>query len=87
MNVQAEVSLYPLRTQNLGRPIDGFLDGLHAAGLTVEPGRMSSTVQGDVETVFTTLGNAFRDAAEEHQVVLILKVSNACPSGRETENE
>lgn len=82
MNVQAEVSLYPLRTPALSRPIDAFLAGLQTAGLQVTPGRMSSEVEGDVETMFAALGKAFRGAAKEHQVVLSLKVSNACPSGR-----
>ncbi len=84
MNVQAEVSLYPLRTPNLGTSINRFLGELQVDELTIQPGTMSSIVEGEVETVFAKLGKAFRDAAEKEQIVLILKISNACPRGRET---
>lgn len=83
MNVQAEVSLYPLRTNEIGKAIKDFVAGLEGAGLTVYEGNMSSTVVGDVDDVFLTLGRAFKAAAADNQVVLVLKVSNACPSGGE----
>ena len=81
MNVQAEASLYPLRTSGLGHTIEEFLGEMKAAGLTVQPGNMSSTMSGDVRTVFSTIRAAFEAVAENDQVVLVLKVSNACPSG------
>ena len=82
MNVQAEISLYPLRTDDMGHAIGRFLGALNAAGLKVEPGSMSSTVSGDVNAVFSSMGAAFAAAAEEGQVVLVMKVSNACPIGQ-----
>ena len=82
MNVQAEISLYPLRTDDLGNAIEAFLRELKAAGLMVQPGSMSSIVSGDVNAVFSTMGAAFAATAEEGQVVLVMKVSNACPSGQ-----
>ena len=85
MNVQAEISLYPLRTDDLGNAVEAFLRDLKAAGLTVQPGNMSSTVSGDVSTVFSTIGAAFAATAEVGQVVLVMKVSNACPSGKALE--
>jgi len=85
MNVQAELSLYPLRINNLGHAIGRFLGDLKAAGLTVQPGNMSSTVSGDVRTVFSTIRAAFEAVAENGQVVLAMKVSNACPSGNAME--
>jgi uncharacterized protein YqgV (UPF0045/DUF77 family) len=81
MTVQAEISLYPLRTQGLGRAVGSFLGELKAAGLTVTPGNMSSIVSGEGDAVFSTVGTAFKAAAESGQVVLIMKVSNACPPG------
>ena len=80
MNVQAEISLYPLQTQEIGKAIDGFVGGLECAGLTVRKGSMSTTVSGDVDAVFAAAGKAFRTVADNGQVVLVLKVSNACPS-------
>jgi len=82
MNVQAEISLYPLRTNDLGHAIGKFLGELKVVGVTVQPGNMSSTVSGDVNAVFSTIGAAFAAAAEDSQVVLVMKVSNACPSGQ-----
>ena len=81
MNVQAEISLYPLRTSDLGHAIESFLGKLKAADLAVQSGTMSSTVAGDVDAIFLTVGAAFKAAAEHVQVVLVMKVSNACPSG------
>lgn len=82
MNVQVEISLYPLRTDDLGNAIEAFLRDVRAADLTVQPGNMSSTLSGDVNAVFSTMGEAFAAAAEEGQVVLVMKVSNACPAGQ-----
>lgn len=84
MNVQAEVSLYPLRTSDLGGAIDQFLGKLKAAGLTVQPGNMSSMMTGDADSVFAAVGTAFQAAAADAPVVLVMKVSNACPTGRNT---
>ncbi|HOF19311.1 MAG TPA: YkoF family thiamine/hydroxymethylpyrimidine-binding protein [Phycisphaerae bacterium] len=81
MNVQAEISLYPLRTHHLGHAIGTFLGKLKAAGLTVAPGNMSSTVSGEIDAVFSTVGTAFQAAAGNDPTVLVMKVSNACPSG------
>jgi len=85
MNVQAEISLYPLRTNELGHAIDQFLGAVKTAGLTVQPGNMSSTVSGDIRTLFSTIRAGFEAVAENDQVVLIMKVSNACPSGNAME--
>jgi len=80
MKVQAEVSLYPLRTSELSGAIDSFLGHLEAPGLMLHKGSMSSMVAGDVDMVFAVLGRAFRVVASGCQVVLVVKVSNACPS-------
>ena len=80
MNVQAEVSLYPLRTREIGEAIDSFVNGLERAGLTVRKGNMSTTLSGDGDVVFAAVARAFTAAADGGQVVLVMKVSNACPS-------
>ena len=81
MNVQAEISLYPLRTNDLGHAVQEFVGELTAAGVTVTPGNMSSTVSADVDAAFLAVCRAFKAAAENGPVVLVMKVSNACPSG------
>jgi len=82
MNVQAEVSLYPLRTPTLMESIDGFAGYLRRAGLDVEIGPMSSRISGRCQDLFRALGQAFEDAAHGGDTVLTVKVSNACPGGR-----
>jgi len=84
MNIQAEVSLYPLRTQHTGDAIERFVRSLRRQGVDVRTGAMSTRVAGDAAGVFNALGKAFAAAADEHQVVLTAKFSNACP---ETSNE
>lgn len=80
MNVQAEISLYPLRTNDLGHVIEMFLGKLSDAGLSVQQGNMSSMVSGEVDDVFAAVGIAFKNVANDKDVVLLMKVSNACPS-------
>ncbi|MBN2451709.1 MAG: thiamine-binding protein [Lentisphaeria bacterium] len=88
MTVQAEMSLYPLRTTHLGKGIDRFLGALGQAGMTVTMGSMSSTLEGGADEVFAALARAYKAVATDTQVVLLLKISNACPpcSSRERES-
>jgi len=81
MNVQAEISLYPLRTNDLEHAIESFLGDLRATGLPVQPGDMSSMVSGDVDAVFSAVGAAFKTVAKDGRAVLVIKVSNACLAG------
>ena len=78
MNIQAEVSLYPLRTEELAGPIETFCQTLVQSGLEVQPGAMSTRVSGDCEGLFAGLGRAFGQIAEHHDAVLVIKVSNCC---------
>ena len=80
MTIQAEVSLYPLQTPDLGRGIYEFIESLRNAGLSPDIGTMSTTVSGNANAVFRALGSAFQQAAEQDRIVLIIKVSNACPA-------
>lgn len=47
MTVQAELSLYPLRSPDLSGIIEAFIDGLRTHTLEVRPGAMSTTVVGE----------------------------------------
>lgn len=79
MNIQAEVSLYPLRTEELAGPIEMFCQALVGSGLRVQRGPMSARVAGECASVFAGLGQAFAEVAEASEVVLVAKVSNSCP--------
>lgn len=82
MKVQAEVSLYPLGTHSVGAAIKRFVGDLEYAGLEPCIGNMSTLLSGDVKDVFKGLGEAFEAVIGHSQAVLIVKVSNACPSSR-----
>jgi len=82
MTIQAEVSLYPLKTEDLTAPITRFVRRLEARGLQVDPGAMSTRVSGPCEALFAGLAEAFAAAADRHQVVLTARISNACPPVR-----
>ena len=79
MNVQAEMSLYPLRTVTLRTSIDCFLEHLRRSGLRVEIGPMSSHLAGECGDMFRTLGKAFEAAGQQSDIVVTVKVTNACP--------
>ena len=79
MKVQAEVSLYPLRQKDLAEPIQRFVESLKRDELNVKTGSMSSVISGEESIVFQSLQDAFEHAAQKYEVVLNVKISNACP--------
>ncbi|MCD6287952.1 MAG: thiamine-binding protein [Candidatus Hydrogenedentes bacterium] len=81
MNVQAEVSIYPLRTEHMSGTINEFLETLKQEGIEVSPGPMSTWLEGEADIVFESVRHAFAQAAERFPVVLVLKLSNSCPTG------
>ena len=83
-SITAEVALYPLREPQLTPALTEFLTALKEVGLRVTPGRMSTLIEGPAEEVFKALSAAFGEAAEAHEVVMRVVISNACPSAGET---
>jgi uncharacterized protein YqgV (UPF0045/DUF77 family) len=79
MKVQAEISLYPLRQNDLTKPIQRFVEGLKSNKLKVELGPMSTLVTGDSQVVFEKLQKAFQRLAQKYEIVMTAKISNACP--------
>ena len=79
MKVTAELSIYPLRQRDLTGPIEQFVDGLKSNKLQVKVGPMSSLVAGDSHDIFESLREYFERLAEENEIVLTAKISNACP--------
>ena len=79
MKVQAEVSLYPLRQNDLTKPIQQFVESLKCDDINVKTGLMSSVLSGDGAIVFQSLQKAFEQVAQKYKVVLTAKISNACP--------
>ena len=79
MKVQAEISLYPLRQNDLAKPIEQFIASLKDDHLNVKTGSMSSVISGEESIVFQSIQKAFERAAQKYKVVLTAKISNACP--------
>ena len=77
--IAAQVSLYPLRQASLSPAIVQALRVFQEHGLGVEPGAMSTLITGDDAAIFAALQEAFRRAAEQGQVVMVVTFSNACP--------
>ncbi|HJX14340.1 MAG TPA: YkoF family thiamine/hydroxymethylpyrimidine-binding protein [Candidatus Deferrimicrobiaceae bacterium] len=77
--ITAQVSLYPLRQDDLSPSIDAVVEAFARHGLEKQTGTMSTLVWGDDEKVFPALVEAFRGAAARGHAVMVITVSNACP--------
>lgn len=77
----AQFSLYPLKTRDLGPPLDAAVAAVRERGIAVEVGAVSSTISGGDEELFGALRSAFQAAAAYGDVVLVATVSNACNDG------
>ena len=79
MKVQAEISIFPLRQNELTKPIRQFIELLENNKLRTQLGPMSTLVSGDSQIVFKNLQKAFEKLAQRYEVVMTAKISNACP--------
>ncbi len=79
MKSSAEVSLYPLGENDIGPHISRFIVSMEKRGLETETGPMSTIVRGDTGLLFDALREAYEGAASELGVVMVMKISNACP--------
>jgi len=82
MDAAAQVSLYPLRQPQLSSVIEDALAVFREHQLKVTPGPMSTMVSGDHDRMFDALKQAFRQAAEQGELVMVVTLSNACPVPR-----
>ena len=79
MEVEAEVSLYPLGQKELGPSVKAFIQTLKEQSCQVEVGSMSSLVSGDSRKVFDALRQGYDRAASEGGCLLVVKACNVCP--------
>lgn len=77
--ISAQVSLYPLRQPSIGPVIREAVRTLQKYGLQVEMGPMSTLVWGEEGEVFAALQQAFHQAAEKGDAVMVVTFSSACP--------
>lgn len=81
MRVQAEVSLYPLRTRKISRHITAFLESLAQRGLEVEFGPMSSRIRGECGEVFAALAEGLEAVCSENHAILVVKATDIGAGG------
>lgn len=79
MTIQVEVSLYPLKTVDSAPIIEMFCRVLEQDGHDIKVGSMSTRIKGESGRVFTSLQKAFEHIARDHNIVMTVKYSNACP--------
>jgi len=79
MKVQAEISIYPLRTQSLSEPVEEFCRILHEHGLEIKTTAMSTLIRGESRDLFKACDEAFEQLTKKYEVVMNMKISNACP--------
>lgn len=82
-DIAAQVSLYPLRQASIGPPIHEAVRVFRQHGLETHIGEMSTLVWGEEEAVFAALQEAFQQAAERGDAVMVVTLSNACPEHEE----
>ena len=87
MGVTAQVSVYPLGQTQLEPAIEAVWGVLRAHGLHYQAGPMSTRLEGNEETVFAALRDAFQAAAQFGGTVMTITISNACPRLRRPPQE
>ena len=87
MKIQAELSLYPLKTDSIESAVKRFIEELEKSDVSVSPGPMSTLVNGESEQVFQVISRCFADAGATGEIVLVAKFSNACPAKDEFNRE
>jgi uncharacterized protein YqgV (UPF0045/DUF77 family) len=87
MSIAAQISLYPLRQASIGPPIREAMRVFREHGLGTRMGEMSTLVWGEEQAVFNALQEAFHRAAERGDAVMVVTLSNACPSPEEPQSD
>jgi uncharacterized protein YqgV (UPF0045/DUF77 family) len=77
--IAAQVSLYPLRQASIGPPIRQAMRVLRQRGLETRIGEMSTLVWGEEGALFAAMQEAFHQATESGDAVMVVTLSNACP--------
>jgi uncharacterized protein YqgV (UPF0045/DUF77 family) len=80
VSTTAQVSLYALRQRSLSPSIEAALRIFEEHGLEVKAGTMSTLITGSDAEIFKALQSAFGYLADQGQIVMIVTLSNACPT-------
>lgn len=79
MQVQAEISLYPIGRPDPLPSILQLIGDLERAGLHVEPGPLSTLVSGDCRVLFDALAFACETVGRTGRHALVIKILSSPP--------
>ena len=77
--VTAQISVYPLRQEEVTPGIGAALDAIAESGIAYETGVMGTMVWGEEEAVFRAIKEAFLGASSVGGTTMVVTVSSACP--------
>ncbi|KUO58053.1 MAG: hypothetical protein APF84_18700 [Gracilibacter sp. BRH_c7a] len=73
----AEVSVYPLKTNNATQIIDGAIQSLTQENLKSKVGSISTHIDGNDDQVWAGIRKAFDEAQKAGEVSMVISISNA----------
>jgi uncharacterized protein YqgV (UPF0045/DUF77 family) len=79
-SMAAQVSIYPLRQTSISDAISEALSAFRGSDVEVHPGAMSTMIAGTEDAVFAALREGYRAARVQGDVVMVVTLSNACPT-------
>ncbi|MTI95573.1 MAG: hypothetical protein FH749_08805 [Firmicutes bacterium] len=75
--IHAEVSLYPLKTNQASDVINNSIDALGSQGVQYSVGSMSTHLHGNEEQVWQGLQQMFQNAKKSGEVSMVITITNA----------
>ena len=78
--VGCQLSVYPLRQDEIGVPIRDAIKAVRAEGCSVRVGNLSTLLTGSEDQVFAALRAAFRAAQHHGSAVVIATLAAGLPS-------
>ncbi len=75
--ISAEVSIYPLKTDDASAAITNSIELLNGHGVHYAVGSISTFLQGSEEQVWQSLREMFRSAGSQGEISMVITVTNA----------
>lgn len=75
MKITLDISYYPLK-EDFITPIDAFIKDLRKKGITVEVGKMSTSMVGDYDLIMSQLKDSMGEFMAKYPSVFNLKITN-----------
>ena len=83
MNINAEFAFYPFGMANFKEIVKQVIADLAATGLHITYNPVSTILFGESSKILTIVGQLIELYFSQYQVVLEVKLSNACPEPKE----